>query len=303
MRFGILGNSTFAERLVLGFTAAGHTCEVAASLPKSMLPNAAAGLADFAALSGIPYFDVMDANSDDFRAILDSIPIDFLVVSWPQMLRHRLITRFSVGVIGTHPTPLPWGRGRHPLHWLIAMAIPKTSLSFFVIDQGVDTGELIHQEIVVLEPADTIEDATEKLNQSGESGALRVGLDIADKGFLVSIPQPANPGSLWRKRTQDDVKIDCRMSGDAILRLVRSFSRPFPMAQLETLFGPIAIHKAELLHWDRDAWVMHTLGSVLEVSKDSLVVRVDDGVIRLHAAEKIIGLDVGHDLHPPSYYC
>jgi len=69
MRFGILGNSTFAERLVLGFIEAGHTCELAASLPKSMLPNATAGLGNFAALSGIPYFEVTDANGDDFHAI------------------------------------------------------------------------------------------------------------------------------------------------------------------------------------------------------------------------------------------
>ncbi len=44
MRFGILGNSTFAERLAQGFTEAGHTCELAASLPKSMLPIASGGL-------------------------------------------------------------------------------------------------------------------------------------------------------------------------------------------------------------------------------------------------------------------
>ena len=33
--------------------------------------------------------------------------------------------------IGTHPTALPFNRGRHPLHWLIAIGIPKTALSFF----------------------------------------------------------------------------------------------------------------------------------------------------------------------------
>lgn len=99
------------------------------------------------------------------------------------------------------------------------------------------------------------------------------------------------------------MKIDCRMSGSAILRLVLLFSRPFPMAQLEIPIGPVHIYKAELLDWDRERWVMHTLGNVPEVSNDSLVVRVDDGVIRLHAAETIAGLDVGHDLHPPSSHC
>jgi len=257
MRFGILGNSTFTERLVLGFTVAGHTCEIAALLPKSMLPNATAGLVDFAALSGIPYLDVTDANGDDFHAILDSIPIDFLVVSWSRMLGNRLISRFSVGVIGTHPTPLPWGRGRHPIHWLSSMGIPETTLSFFLINEGVDTGELIHQEVVVFELTDTIEDATEKLSQTAQVGAFRVGLNIADQGCLETTLQRANLGSLWRKRTSDDVTIDCRMSGGAILRLVLSFSLPFPMAQLETPAGPIKIHKTELLDWGREERIMH----------------------------------------------
>ncbi len=302
MRFGILGNSTFAERLALGFIEAGHTCELAVSLPMSMLANASAGLSDFATAHGIPYFEIVDANGDEFHDILDGIPIDFLVVSWPRMLRNRLISRFVIGVIGTHPTPLPWGRGRHPLHWLITMGIAETKLSFFLIDEGVDTGEIIHQEIVPLDPVDTIKSCLQELDEAAQVGALRVGLNLIENGCLIKKPQSATWGSLWRKRTQDDVKIDCRMSGDAILRLVRSFSDPFPMAQLETSIGPTTIHNVELLDWDREVWTMQSLGSVLEVSHNSLVVRVDDGVIRLHTTENIIGLDIGESLHPPSFY-
>jgi hypothetical protein len=76
LRLGILGNSTFSGRLALGFIEVDHACELAVSLPKSMLPNAnanaSAGLSGFAALHSIPYFEVTDANDDDFHAILDS---------------------------------------------------------------------------------------------------------------------------------------------------------------------------------------------------------------------------------------
>ncbi len=137
------------------------------------------------------------------------------------------------------------------------MGIPETTLSFFLINEGVDTGELIHQEVLVFELTDTIEDATEKLSQTAQVGAFRVGLNIADEGYLETTPQRANLGSSWRKRTRDDVTIDCRMSGDAILRLVLSFSLPFPMAQLETPAGPIQIHTTELLDWGREERIMH----------------------------------------------
>jgi len=183
------------------------------------------------------------------------------------------------------------------------MGIPEATLSFFLVDDGVDTGELIHQEVVDLEPTDSIEEVSEKLSQIAQVGAFRVGLNITDKGRLVSRPQSANLGSLWRKRTPEDVKIDCRMSGGAILRLVRSFSPPFPMAVLETPAGPFKIHKVELLDWDREVWIMHSLGNVLKVSNDSLIVRVDDEVIKLYTTEKIVGLYAGLDLHPPSSYC
>jgi methionyl-tRNA formyltransferase len=302
MKFGVLGNSTLAENLAVGFAQAGHTCELAVSLPNALLPNASGGLWSFAAAKDIPYFEFADANSDEFHDILDAIPVDFLVVSWPRMLRQRLISRFAIGVIGTHPTPLPWGRGRHPLHWLIAMGISETKLSFFLIDDGVDTGELIDQEVVVLEPMNTVKDALMKLDHAAQVGAFRVGMRLLENGYLITSQQSTSEGSLWRARTRADVQIDCRMSVDAILRLVRSFTDPFPLSQLMSRIGPLAICKGELLDSDRECWIMHSIGTILKVSHNALDIRVDDGVIRLHTVGEIVGLHAGDCLHPPSFY-
>ena len=66
--------------------------------------------------------------------------------------------------IGTHPTALPFNRGRHPLHWVIDLGISETKLSFFKMDEGVDTGNIILQCPFQIDEGDEIEDVNSKMN-------------------------------------------------------------------------------------------------------------------------------------------
>ena len=50
-----------------------------------------------------------------------------------------------LGVIGFHPTALPQNRGRHPLIWSLVLGLNETASSFFFMDEGPDTGDLISQ--------------------------------------------------------------------------------------------------------------------------------------------------------------
>ena len=64
-----------------------------------------------------------------------------LIIWW---LTTGLFPKF--GIIGTHPSPIPINKGSHPLHWMIALKIKRSKISFFLMDQGVDTGNVLYQK-------------------------------------------------------------------------------------------------------------------------------------------------------------
>ena len=52
------------------------------------------------------------------------------------------------GVIGYHPAALPHNRGRHPIIWALARGLTQTASTFFLMDEGADTGAIVDQEPV-----------------------------------------------------------------------------------------------------------------------------------------------------------
>jgi methionyl-tRNA formyltransferase len=303
MKFGLIGNSTFAEALATGFVAAGHTCSFTVSQPKMSLPDACCGVGGWAVRRGVPFFEIEDVNGADFIGVLKTFGVDFLVASWPKLLQIDTIQRVPLGVVGSHPTPLPWGRGRHPLHWAIAMGLSQTSLSLFLMDAGVDTGLVLLQHKVPIEAGTTIAELQRDLEIAAGLAGKVVGEQLELDGHFSGSPQDAAIGSLWRRRTEFDVQIDCRMSCDAIRRLVNSYSAPFPRARLLTPHASLAIEEATVLNIPRRLWEFKAVGTVLEVSQNTIDIRVDDGVISLRSSEAApLGLHLGYSIPPPAFF-
>ena len=132
-------------------------------------------------------------------------------------------------MIGYHPSPLPRGRGRHPLIWTLALGLKELTSSFFVMIEEADAGDLVSQERVsILED----ENAGDVYLKAIEIGKAQI-VEIAEKALndkLTGIPQDTRQATVWRKRGPDDGKIDWRMSAKSIHNLVRALSRPYPGA-------------------------------------------------------------------------
>jgi methionyl-tRNA formyltransferase len=303
MKFGLMGNSTFAEALAEGFVDVGHICSFAVSQPKQSLPDASCGVGDWAVEQKVPFFEIEDLNGADFMEVIKAFGVDFLLASWPKLLKIDTIQSVPLGVVGSHPTPVPWGRGRHPLHWAIAMGLSQTSLSLFLMDAGVDTGLVLSQHTVPIEEGTTIAELQRDLDIAARLVGRVVGEQLERDGQFSGLPQDAAIGSLWRRRTEFDVQIDCRMSCDAIRRLVNSYSAPFPRARLLTPHASLPIDDATVLKIPRRLWEFNAVGTVLEVNQNTIDIRVDDGVIRLRASEAAtLSLHSGDSIPPPAFF-
>jgi len=51
-----------------------------------------------------------------------------------------------LGVIDFHPAALPANRGRHPIIWALVLGLQETASTFFFMDEGADSGDIISQE-------------------------------------------------------------------------------------------------------------------------------------------------------------
>ena len=299
--FLILGNNNSAAQFADGLISAGCSCVAAVSLPKDLLPNNSDGLKSWSEKLSIKYFEVSGVNNHEFKEIIKSTDPDLLIVNWPRIINKSVLNLFRLGAIGSHPSQLPWGKGRHPLHWQIAMGIQKLCLSFFQLTPEVDEGPLLLQVPIEISDEETILTLLSKIDNATFAGARELGLKIIKKQLEPLPISDGQVGSVWRRRYPADVEIDCRMSTSAIIRLVHSFIPPYPGAKLVTEFGSIVITSATKC--DFKSWDLHQIGSVLATTTNSIVLRADDGPIKLDCIEQLSeNFSRLKFVHPPSFY-
>ena len=67
-------------------------------------------------------------------------------------------------MIGAHPTLLPKGRGRAAIPWAIIKGLDSTGLTFFKMDKGVDTGDILQQIEIPITKDETSNTLYDKVN-------------------------------------------------------------------------------------------------------------------------------------------
>jgi phosphoribosylglycinamide formyltransferase-1 len=80
-----------------------------------------------------------------------------LVVSagFMKLVGSAFLGRFGDRFINTHPALLPSFPGAHAVRDSLAHGVKVTGCTVFLVDAGVDTGRIIAQEAVAVEPGDT----------------------------------------------------------------------------------------------------------------------------------------------------
>ena len=117
---------------------------------------------EFASHRGIPTFvtPLTDYPSREewgeaLLRTLESYSPDLIVLSgFMRLLPANVVERFQPRIINTHPAYLPEFPGAHGVRDALAAGVTETGASVIVVDNGVDTGPILAQERVVIEPGD-----------------------------------------------------------------------------------------------------------------------------------------------------
>ena len=82
-----------------------------------------------------------------------------------QLLTSAFLARFPARVINVHPSLLPAFPGRHAIEDVLAAGVEETGVTVHLVDEGTDTGPVICQEPVRIEPGETAETLLARLHE------------------------------------------------------------------------------------------------------------------------------------------
>lgn len=184
--------------------------------------------------TGTPLLKINHVNDQETIAALREHEIDWLfIIGWSQIASKEVLDTPNFGAIGAHPTLLPVGRGRAAVPWAILKGLDKTGVSFFQMDEGVDTGLILGQEEIKLGEEETATLLYDKVNKAHETLIKTIWPSLID-GSLKGVVQDESNASYWEGRRPSDGIIDTKtMSKFEVDRLVRATTRPYPGAYLE----------------------------------------------------------------------
>ncbi|MFA6189470.1 MAG: formyltransferase family protein [Sulfuricurvum sp.] len=303
MKYAVLGTSFFTIKLAEGVLHSGNQLCALISMPRETLPINSADIESFAKNNNVMYFEFEDINSQESVDTLKNLNIDIIVSSWPKIIKNEILTLPKL-LVGTHPTNLPHNRGRHPLHWLLALGIKETKQSFFWMDSGIDSGKILLQLPIEIEKHDDINTLNQKAAAVAYTGIKTICKQIENS--TLDMKQQEGVPNYWRARNIFDSIIDLRMGSEAIINHVKSFTHPYPCAKLIFKKEIISILEAEVFEQDEE-WVKNMeYGKIYLINGQSIVVKCCDSLIKLIV--KNMPASMAHlnpkerYIYPPAYY-
>jgi phosphoribosylglycinamide formyltransferase 1 len=100
-----------------------------------------------------------DARDRELADWLQLRGVDFVVLAgYMQLLTPGFLERFPDRVVNVHPSLLPEFPGAHAVDDALAAGVDTTGVTVHFVDEGLDSGAVIKQEPVPVEPRDTLLD-------------------------------------------------------------------------------------------------------------------------------------------------
>lgn len=240
--------------------------------------------------NGIPVKYTDDINLPKNIAWVQSLDPDIIFCfGWSRLLKVDLLNLAPLGVLGYHPAALPANRGRHPLIWALVLGLKETASTFFFMDEGADSGDILSQHPIKISENDTAVTLYKRIT--------KVALKQVDEfipalisGDYKRVIQDHSVSNTWRKRGKDDGRIDWRMSATAIHNLVRSLTKPYIGAHLEYKDKIIKVWETEVI---KNSEKNIEPGKVILVDKGVVVIKAGENAIRLLKTEPVLDFKQG----------
>jgi methionyl-tRNA formyltransferase len=236
--------------------------------------------------AGLPVAQPETLKTEAGREALSMWQPDVLVVvAYGLILPAAVLAIPRSGCVNIHASLLPRWRGAAPIQRAILAGDEETGTTIMLMDAGLDTGPMLVQRSMRIEPDDTGGTLHDRLSLQGASVIVEA-LEGFETGKLTPQPQPAEGVTYAAKLEKSEARIDWNARAIEIERKVRAFN-PWPIA--ETVFEGEHLRvlraKAEVGEESRRL-AGQPPGTVLLVSDEAIVVQCGLGRLALHEVQR-----------------
>jgi methionyl-tRNA formyltransferase len=155
---------------------------------------------------GLNVIERSDLNSANFCQMIGQYEADlFISVASPIIFKKELVVLPKRDCINIHNAPLPKYRGMLPNFWQLYHGETKAGITIHRIAEGIDTGDIVAQHFVSIEPEETLNDLIVKTKKMGAHFMADVIEDY--RQGKVTYRKMTGEGSYFTFPKQSDVKI------------------------------------------------------------------------------------------------
>jgi methionyl-tRNA formyltransferase len=288
MRIVFVGVVDFSYHCLEQILSRGGQVSAVLTLPKGKAEfhSDYADLAPLARAHGIPLHYITHINNPETLDLLRSLaPEVIMVLGWSQIVGSEVLCLPPNGCVGAHPALLPRNRGRHPIIWALVEGLKESGLTFFYMDNGADSGDILWQRPFPITMDDDASSLYAKVKQLATE-AIGEFLPQLEAGVAPRTPQDPSCATYWRKRTEDDGEIHWEASSITTYNLVRALTRPYMGAHTFLNGNRVVVWKAKLPYRTLAPDLLaQPSGTILESGSDGLCVRTGDAYLTISEHE------------------
>ncbi len=225
----------------------------------------------------LPVYQPIKARDPEFVEILKEIAPDVIVVvAFGQILPKSILDIPPYGCINVHASLLPKYRGAAPIQWAVINGDEISGVTTMYMGEGLDTGDMILKQEVVLDKEETGGSLFDKLTTIGADLLVETLVQL-ENGTAVRTPQDhSQAGEYARMLDKHMGNIDFTKEAVVIERLIRGLN-PWPSAYTTLDGKTLKVWKADVMDKEFEA----APGEIVEITKDCFVIQTGKGALKV----------------------
>ena len=255
----------------------------------------------YATERGIPVYQPETLRNGAFDETLGMLdPELIVVVAYGKLLPKSVLDYPKHGCVNVHGSLLPALRGAAPMQRAIMDGHPVTGITTMYMAEGLDTGDMLLKDELVIEEDDNFETIHDKLAACGAGTLLRT-VEALKAGTLTAEPQDSSKATYAAKIEKADCLIDFSADAHTVHNRIRGLS-PIPLAFTRTPDGKLLKVPGARRGQSPDAGSLAAPGTILSLGEGIevacgagsviLTVVTPEGKGRMPAADYIRGRKV-----------
>lgn len=212
-------------------------------------------------------------KDEEVIKILKNLDADlFVVVAYGQLLSEQVLNIPKYGCINVHGSLLPKYRGAAPIQWSIINGEEKTGVTIQYMEKGMDSGDMILKEEIIIEKTETYKTLYDKMSIVGAEALIKA-IELIETGNVNAEKQNHDEATYAPMIYKEMGHINWNNSSKDIINLIRGIN-PIPMAY--------SIYKDEVFKISEAEEVSGysgNIGEIVDVQKDGFIVKTKDSSI------------------------